>query len=599
MNRSVPVIILLLFSVLFTYGQFRVVDATRMQVMPGRQFIPDVEGKVLVSDAVYEQIEQYETGQVPTVYPLWPVSRTGTVEEGGVWGNCDNDPDLEIIYAVGNQVYAFNSNGSLVSGWPRTLDYPTDGAPAFGDIDGDGYGEIVVTTHQPATFAVGSIYAFEINGANVQGFPVSTVGGALRTPVLADLDGDGALEIIVTIRKHPEGFIHVYRGNGTMFPGWPQRMDYVPGSAAAAGDITGNGVPEVIAQSYYGLHAFTADGMLMPGFPYYPGTNRVFSYSTPVLADINQNGLREIICGDHALDSGNGAIHVVKNDGTAFPGWPKFTNAWVYGPPSVGDIDGDGLLDIAVGDQMISITPQNKVYAWTAVTSNPLPGFPITGIWAVNSQIMLADLDGDGMIELIFDDNTSVGKYQGYNHDGTPMEGWPLYLNGSTFYISPMIFDVKLDGMMDISGAGYVQATNTTNIYFWNAHVAMNSELAILPILQYNTRHSGVYGDYLMVGSPEIRPEPEDTWVIYPNPATTRLNINRANHEVNGNADAEWHIHVFSTAGKLVYQNFIPGGNTSLVVQTSSLSPGVYWLVIRTDGKAAYVKKFIVLHHSG
>ncbi|MBW6459907.1 MAG: T9SS type A sorting domain-containing protein [Bacteroidales bacterium] len=596
MNHRNSVILLLLFSILSSYGQFQVVDASRLQVMPGLHFIPDVEGKVLISDAVYEQLERHETGEVPTVYPLWPLSRAGAVEEGGAWGNCDNDPDLEIIYAAGNKVYVFNSNGSLVSGWPRTLDYPTDGAPAFGDIDGDGYGEIVVTTHQPATFAVGSIYAFEINGTDVQGFPVSTVGGALRTPVLADLDGDGALEIIVTIRKHPEGFIHVYRGNGTMFPGWPQRMDYVPGSAAAVGDITGNGVPEVVAQSYFGLHAFTAEGVLMPGFPYYPGTNRVFSYSTPVLADINQNGLREIICGDHALDSGNGAIHIVRTDGTAFPGWPKFTGAWVYGPPSVGDINGDGLLDIAVGDQMISTTPQNKVYAWTATTGNPLPGFPITGVWAVNSQIMLADLDGDGMIELMFDDNTSIGKYQGYNHDGTPMEGWPLYLNGSTFYISPMIFDVKLDGIMDISGAGYDQATDNTYLYLWNAHVPMNKDLAILPILQYNTRHNGVYGDYLMVGTPEIQSDSQDTWTIYPNPASTRLYVKRTNPGMHKNTGTKWHINVFSASGEQVYQNIIPEESTSSVVPTSTLPPGVYWLEIRSDRTSAYVKKFIVLH---
>jgi len=598
MNLQITVIFIFLLSFLSASGQFRVVDASRLQLMPGLHFIPDVEGKVLISDALYEQLEIYETGQVPVVYPLWPITRSGAVEEGGAWGNCDNDPDLEIIYAVGNKLYVFNSNGSLVSGWPRTLDYPTDGAPAFGDIDGDGYGEIVVTTHQPATFAHGTIYAFEINGADVLGFPVPTVGGALRTPVLADLDGDGALEIIVTIRKHPEGFIHVYKGNGSMLPGWPQRMDYVPGSAAAAGDITGNGIPEVVAQSYYGLHAFTADGILMPGFPYYPGTNRVFSYSTPVLADINQNGLREIICGDHSLDTGNGAIHIVRNDGTAFPGWPKFTDAWIYSPPSVGDINGDGLLDIVVGDQMISTTPQNKVYAWTALTGNPLPGFPITGVWGINTQIILADLDGDGMVDMMFDDNTSVGKYQGYNHDGTPMEGWPLYLNGSTFYICPMVFDVKRDGIMDISGAGYDHVTGNTNLYLWNANVPMNNDLAILPTLQYNTRRNGVYGDYLMVGTPEISTEPEEPWIIYPNPATTRLHIRKSNPGFQSNSNGTWLVHVFNASGKLVYQNAMPAGTDTLQLNTATLPSGIYWLVIRSGRSADYMRKIMVLHPS-
>lgn len=590
---------LLLFSAVAS-GQMVVVDAVMVRQIPELRFTPDVEGKVLVSEQLVSGFEKYQLNEVPTVYNNWPLTWPGANEEGGVYGNLDNDPALELVYTIGNKIYAFNSNGTAVPGWPRTLDYPTDGSPAFGDIDGDGFGEIVVTTHQPSTFANGTIYAFEINGTDVVGFPVSTTGGALRSPALADLNGDGALEIIVTIRKHPEGFIHVYQGNGAMLSGWPQRLDYVPGSAAAVGDITGDNIPEIVTESYYGLHAFTNDGFLMPGFPYYPGTNRVFSYSTPVLADIDDDGIREIICGDHSLANSSGAIHIVRNDGTAYPGWPKLTSYWVYGPPSVGDINGDGLLDVIVGDQTLSATPLNKLYGWTAMTGDPLPGFPITGIWAVNSQVILADIDGDGMVELMFDDNTSVGKYQGYNHDGTPMDGWPLPVSGSTFYICPLVFDMDLNGGTDIAGAGYDQSTGNTKLYLWNAHAPMNDELAILPILQYNTRHNGVYGDYLMVGTPD-QPIPEELrWYLYPNPAGKQLTVNglsRAQRGSNGQQPvlssgpegSSVSISISDLSGRkisTITNKFLP-----VDLDISELPAGTYFLqVIDQEGQAGTLK---------
>ena len=140
------------------------------------------------------------------------------------------------------------------------------------------------------------------------------------------------------------------------------QLDYIPGSAVAVGDITGDNIPEIVAESYYSIYAFDVNGNVLEGFPFTPGNERVFSYSTPVLADLDGDGKREIIAGDHSLAAGNGAVHILKWDGSVFPGWPKYTGYWIYGPPAVGDIDGDGSLDIAIGDQVLSGSPVSKVF---------------------------------------------------------------------------------------------------------------------------------------------------------------------------------------------------------------------------------------------
>jgi hypothetical protein len=273
----------------------------------------------------------------------------------------------------------------------------------------------------------------------------------------------------------------------------------VPAASAAVGDITGDNYPEIIFEAYNSLYAWDAAGNLVSGFPYNLPTDVVTSYSSPILVDLDNDNLREIVFGVHETGGTlNGGIYVLKNDGTLFPGWPKSTTYWVYAPPSVGDINGDNQLDIAVGDQVLSGTPVDKVYAWDK-NGNLLTGFPVSNLNAVNAQIILTDIDNDSMIELVYDDNTSSATNEGYyhalNNDGTPVSGWPLITNGTTFFQTPCITDIDYDGFMDMAGGGTVGlgSSATTNIYLWNSQLTYQANNIIIPMFQYNTMHDGVF----------------------------------------------------------------------------------------------------------
>ncbi len=611
--------LILLFCLLvsLSHGQVRVVDVTDIEIDTDIgtvvRFLPDVEGKVLVHESLYDLIKQGNNREGAEVFPGYPVAYGGANERGGVYCQMDDDPELELAYPVSSSLLALNIDGTPVPGWPQILDYDTDGAASFGDIDGDGIGEIVVTTHQVGSFAFGSVYAFETDGTNVQGFPVPTEGGGVKTPVLADLNSDGALEIIITVRDWPDGLVYVFRGNGILYPGWPVRMDYVPGSDAAVGDIDGDDIPEIVVQSYNGLHVFSTEGALRQGFPYYPGQGRVFSYSTPVLADIDGDGNREIICGDHSIENGSGAVHIVKNNGTSWFDWPFLTAFWIYGPPSVGDINDDGLLDIVVGDQTLSGTPVNQIYAWTAVTGEMHPGFPITEVNGINSQILLVDLDGDGMVELLADDNTatsSIGNYPAFNHDGTRVEGWALETFGSTFFVNPMVLDVNDDGILDISGGGVDPGESITSLYLWNSGVTHNRELDILTILQYNTRHNGVYGDTLMVGIEERGrqgdgeiwgPGEWETWrlgdrvngniLIFPNPAWSFVNVRLIDYGKDWQS-GDIRFIIYNSVGEECLSGIID--NKSFKINIESLPTGIFWITLRSEKKVLGAEKFVI-----
>jgi hypothetical protein len=528
-------------------------------------------------------------------FPGFPKHISGGSFEGFIYCNMDSDPELEVVGNIGYTVQAFNIDGSSVPGWPKTLtSYAGEGAPAFGDIDGDGQEEIVATNH--GLTSGGYIFAFKKNGTPVTGFPINH-GYSTRTPVLADIDNDGKMEIIVNKRIYPVGEVWVYRGTGVVFPGWPKAINHVPASSAAVGDIDGDNIPEIIAESYIALYAWKSNGDSIPGFPFILPNSAVTSYSSPVLADLDGDNKREIIFGTHVSGAG-GYLFVLKYDGSQLTGFPKATGNWIYGAPSVGYIDGDTLLDIAVGDQVLSGTPADYVYGWNK-NGDVLSGFPIGPLNAVNTQILLGDIDNDNSPELIFDDNSSqagLGQYLAYNHNGTPVTGWPINTTGTTFFNNPCLTDLNRDGILDIIGAG-TEGTGSsayTNVYLWNTGKNYNPNKITLPVFQYNVAHSGVYGKQTLVGvSNNVTELPKnfELYQNYPNPfnptTTIKFNVTTCHSCEGRNPDIV--LKVFNILGRevatLVNEKLAPGTYT-VDWNASQYPSGVYFYRLQTNGFA-------------
>jgi hypothetical protein len=562
---------------------------------PYNNCIPDVMNKINVSDfsSNHQQTLFFHPDSI-SIFPNFPVSISGGTFEGGIFCNMDNDPELEIVFNIGYTVQALNLDGSSVPGWPKTVSsYGLEGAPAFGDIDGDGFGEIVVTNH--GLTSGGFIYAYKRDGTLLAGFPINH-GYSSRTPVLGDINADGKLDIIVNKRTYPTGSVYVYKYDATVLTGWPKQMGHVPASSAAVGDINGDNIPEIVMESYNALYAWTAAGDSLPGFPYFMPNTDVNSYSSPVLADVDNDNIREIIFGTH-VSGGGGYVYVMKNNGTVLSGWPQQTSNWIYGPPSVGYIDNDNVMDIAVGDQVLSGVPSDFVYAWNK-NGVPLTGFPIGPVNAVNTQVILADIDGDNNTELIFDDNSStagIGKYLVYNHDGTFNRN--IETTGTTFFTTPCITDINRNGILDIIGAGVTGTapSQTTAVYLWNSGVAYITSKVQTPMWQYNARHNGVYnnGDLVSVSEGTVEtPKDYSLSQNYPNPfnPSTKIvyNISKAGYVK---------ISLYNVLGKEVMkmvEGQIQAGSYEYTLRAEMLNTGIYYYKMDINGYTS-TKKLLLL----
>ncbi|MBZ0203091.1 MAG: T9SS type A sorting domain-containing protein [Ignavibacteria bacterium] len=589
--------LVLIFSFGFTFDYYP--GSGPVNITP---MVPDVLGnvKIINSDGRTQIVNINSTDSFPLFSGFPKNNLVGQVSEGGILCNMDGDNDLEIVYNTGYTIQAWNFDGSNVPGWPVTVPaLPLDGAPACGDIDGDGELEIVVVNHGATVGQGGNIIALEKNGTAVTGFPI-VHGYSSRTPVLANLDGAGGLEIIVNKRQlSSTSEIWVYRGTGVVFPGWPKLINHYPASSSAVGDITGDGMPEVVSESVSSLYAWGADGNPIAGFPYSMPGGDVNSYSSPVLVDVDGDNIREIVFGTHNSSVGDGAVYLLKNNGTLMSGWPKRVTQWIYGPPAVGYIDGDNIIDIAVGDQVSSGTPIDYINAWNK-NGTSLTGFPIGPINAVNNQITLADIDNDNNFELICDDNTSTagrGKYLAFNHDGSPVAGWDVNTNGATFFSTPMLGDVNRDGVLDIAGSGMNFSPITSTFYLWNTAAPYIPLKIINPMWQFNSRHNGVYGDNPLVGIEPISgvmPSKFSLGQNYPNPFNPATKIK---FEIPAGVSAYTTLKIFDMLGRevntLVSEELVAG--TYEVAWSAKNQPsGVYFYKLNA-GNFTQTKKMLMV----
>jgi hypothetical protein len=432
-----------------------------------------------VSEEDFGRCEVMETsteilaGKAPDLpqAPGWPQNIWGAYwyapTKGVAFADLDQDGNLEIIAASTNKrVYVWDYLGNPRPGWPQTVIGMPQFGVAVGDVNGDSLLEIAVNTWNAPSG--GRVYVFDRDGNTLPGWPVSLNDhDVFEHPTLSDLDGDGKLEIIVGERDYPMGYLHVLRYDGTEFPGnWPFELDGVPGAGAAVGDIDNDGQKEIIYLSVYSVYAFESDGTLMPGWPHTrPGCE--FSYSGPALADFEGDGYLEIVCSCCWDSSG---FFVLDYQGNLLPGWPRPTpDEWSYCPPSVGDVDQDGDLEIAVGNA--GFFGPEVVFHLFDIRGNYLPGFPLCLDGGVEGPISIADIEGDSTMELIFDSNAmcgldSLGFLRAAYSNGDSVSDWPLRPFGFTYMNGSTMGDVNDDGILEVSTISSYSGLVKVNL--WN-----------------------------------------------------------------------------------------------------------------------------------
>ena len=114
------------------------------------------------------------------------------------------------------------------------------------------------------------------------------------------------------------------------------------------------------------------------------------------------------------------------------PGWPVSMKVSPSFPPcglAVADVDGDGEAEVAAGSTV------GRVYLWNA-DGTQSSGWPVVIGGRVQSKPALADLDDDGLPELLVLEG-DTGTLWAMNGDGSLVPGWPVSVGPSTGLLAP------------------------------------------------------------------------------------------------------------------------------------------------------------------
>ena len=468
------------------------------------------------------------------------------------------------------------------------------GSPTLAELTGDGKPEIIVGGIDGIVHAVQGngqiVWSFNLspvinNAARAAGLVASTKPVPIRTaPSVADLTGDGRPEVVVAagevFEDKTHGGVVVLDANGQILPGWPQLFrdmggngadlgsadGYADGSVStpALGDITGDGKPEIVYGGFdQQVYARRIDGSLVPGWPQWVLDT---VWSSPALADLDRNGTLDVIIGvdahtyccqprateiggdlyafrgdgsimwrahqDEIFQSspavgdldGDGWLEIVAGTGTYYSASGqangRYISAWNHngtlrwrtplsdrapGAPALGDLNGDGKLDIAIG------TMDARVHALQGSTGTPLWSTAVLGLFGtkygtspVYSPIM-GDYDGNGVNDVFIANGWEVTVLNGasgqqFTANGSDNSTKPSYYTSYTIAGTPALGDVDGDGKLDLVAASGATNEDRGRIFMWR--LPNSTTTASWPMLRGNPQHTGTLGTTTRVNLP-------------------------------------------------------------------------------------------------
>ncbi len=405
----------------------------------------------------------------------------------------DGKPDLIAANTYGSDISIFRNistngiidNNSFAA--PITIAVGSGPAQvAVGDLDGDGKLDLVAVNMNSGTASVFRNTSTPGSISFAPKFDLSTASDC-RSVQVRDLDGDGKPDIIIA--SAGDHIVSVYRNLGT--PGslsagsFASRMDFATPDQAltvVAGDLNGDGKPELVTGNYSLISIFR--NISAPGsIAFAPRADTTMSSWGLAVGDLDGDGRPDLV----VANPDNNTVTFLLNTTTSTTnigfaaGVPFATGNYPYWA-AIGDLNGDGKLDLVVSeasDNTVSVFQNTSTPG--SFDTNSLAPREAFAVGSGPREVVLADLDGDGRLDIVAANLTD--SYVSIRQNVMPFGGPPTITTqpaDQTVYVGfTASFSVMATGSLPLSyqwsfdGTNIAEATNTvltlTNVQFSQA----------------------------------------------------------------------------------------------------------------------------------
>lgn len=428
---------------------------------------------------------------------------------------------LYVLHADGNAPVDADGSGATLGDFTTLGSYYAAGPSIAPLAPGQGWSFI------GPTFDSQALYVFDQAGQVRPGFPLATLDPLWSSAACGDIDGDGDMEIVVgsngvrVYAVHHDGTEVINGDNNAGTTGVFKQLSAGPNFCTPAlADIDNDGLAEIVFNSGNGrVYAWNHDGTDVPGFPIV--TNAYFSGS-PAIGYLDGAGdaSMDIVC-----VGTNDSIYVFESNGVRRTGWPKWNRASGTSKspsPAIADMNNDGYNDIVFQ----STNGYLFVYNRNGTTIPALSAIKYTALTAGVAECspIVADLNGDGFNDVLLGDEAGVlTAISGQN--GTVLPGFPIQLAGEVRG-TPAVGDIDRDGMTEI-----VVHNWDKNIYVWDYDFPFQPNgPAPWPQFHHDARRTGFANAMLYLGAGDPEAEAASVRALEfappsPNPARSRARL--------------------------------------------------------------------------